>query len=311
MNKNIDRRQFLQSSAALSVAPGLLVGSPAAAQQNKPAMLKREIPSSGETIPVIGLGTWQTFDVADSTSSRVQLKGVLHEFVSGGGSVVDSSPMYGSSERVVGELADELQIAERLFKATKVWTSGEAAGVRQMDNSMSLMRTNSMDLMQVHNLLDAETHLRTLAEWKQEGKVRYVGITHYHSGGYAPMMSLMKKHQLDFIQINYSMLSEEASREVLPLALDRGIAVLINRPYEAGRLFRTVTNQKLPPWAKEFDCQSWGQFFLKYLLANPAVTCVIPGTSKARHMRDNVAAGFGDLPNVRQRGKMQELITSF
>ncbi|NND00321.1 MAG: aldo/keto reductase [Gammaproteobacteria bacterium] len=299
----MNRREFIKASITV---PGLsLASSPAQAETR---MRKRIIPGSGESIPVIGLGTWQTFDVGADSAARRQLSEVLQTMTDGGGSVVDSSPMYGSSEAVVGDLASQLGLVPELFMATKVWTSGKQSGIQQMERSLARMKTKTMDLMQVHNLLDAKIHLQTLADWKNAGAIRYIGLTHYHSGGYQQMRQLILNHQVDFIQINYSMLSLDAEQQLLPLAMDRGIAVLINRPYEAGRLFKLVKNRALPPWAAEFECLSWGQFFLKYLLANPAVTCLIPGTSKVHHMQDNLAAGRGKLPTQKQRKAMLDYL---
>lgn len=306
----MNRRTFLKSATAASSLTSATVGASTLPIAG-PQMLSRTIPSSGEGLPVIGLGTWQTFDVGEDVQARLELKEVLAELVVGGGSVVDSSPMYGSSESVVGDLSQELQLDDRLFKASKVWTRGKDQGVAEMLRSMQRMNTPKMDLMQVHNLLDAGIHLETLNEWKQMGRIRYLGLTHYHSGGYAEMKRLMLKHKLDFIQINYSILNREVELEILPLAEDLGIAVLINRPFETGRVFNKVGDHNLPEWAAEFDCQSWAQFFLKYLLSNPVVTCVIPGTSNLKHIRDNLSAGSGVLPTQIHRKAMLELISSW
>ena len=275
--------------------------------QNK-TMQKRIIPSSGEAIPVIGIGTWQTFDVGPSKEERIPLKEVLKVLVENGGSVIDSSPMYGRSEKVVGELTTELKIKENIFEATKVWTTGQSAGIREMDRSMRLMQCAPMDLMQIHNLVDWQTHIQTLKKWKEAGKIRYIGATHYHQGGYAEMEKIMKTEPLDFIQINYNLRVQDAAERILPLAKDKGIAILINRPYEGGALFRKTKNKAFPAWAAEFGAATWGQLFLKFILANPAVTCVIPGTAKPKHMRDNVQAGFGELPTSIHLGKMVKLL---
>ncbi len=314
------RRNFLQLSA-LSVGSTLSSNSsgqdPLDSQEikqveraNVAAIDRRPIPSSGESLPVIGLGTWQTFDVGAEPEQRAELSNVLKSLIAGGGSVIDSSPMYGRSETVVGELAEQAGLQDDLFYATKVWTRGQQAGIKQMQRSKLRMRTSQMDLMQVHNLLDAERHLETLTKWKQQDLIRYVGITHYHTGGYAEMAALMQQYPLDFIQINYSMLSREAEQELLPLAQERKIAVLINRPYEGGELFARVKETELPSWASEFDCSSWGQFFLKFILANPAVTCVIPGTSKVHHLLDNLSAGRGKLPTQQHREDMLAFMPS-
>lgn len=270
-------------------------------------MNTRIIPSSNEAIPVIGLGTWQSFDVGNSQTERDPLKEVLKIWVQHGGSVIDSSPMYGRSEKVVGDLTTELQLKGKIFEATKVWASGKNDGINQMNTSMDLMKVNQMDLMQIHNLVDWRTHLTTLRQWKEKGKIRYIGITHYNHSGYADVENIMRKEELDFIQINYNLAVRDAADTILPLATDKGIAVLINRPYAGGNLFRAVKNKELPSWAVDFDAKTWGQFFLKFILAHSAVTCIIPGTSKPQHMLDNVQAGFGKLPPVEHQKKMIKL----
>ena len=268
------------------------------------AIKTRKIPASGEDLPVVGLGTWRTFDVGDSSSERSPLSEVLKILTRQGGSVIDSSPMYGRSEGVVGDLASQLGITSKLFMATKVWTSGKQAGIEQMETSMDRMKKSRMDLMQIHNLVDWKTHIRTLTDWKEAGKIRYVGITHYIESAYENMERIMKNYPIDFIQLNYSVTSRTAEKSILPLAKDKGIAVLINRPYEGGSLFGKTRGKPLPAWAADFDCQSWGQFFLKFILSNDAVTCVIPGTSKPHHMADNLGAGTGVLPDHLMREKM-------
>jgi diketogulonate reductase-like aldo/keto reductase len=288
------RRHFLQSATAVCAASKASLGISTQAS----TLRTRAIPSSGEPLPVIGLGTWQTFDVGTAIEDRQALTRVLKTLVNAGGSVVDSSPMYGRSEAVVGDLAKAAGVADELFYASKVWTRGKDTGIHEMERSIKRMNAKPMDLMQVHNLLDAETHLETLAKWKAQKRIRYIGITHYHQGGYAQMLRLMSTHELDFIQINYSMMSRKAENEILPLAAEKKIAVLVNRPYEGGQLFAKAKGKQLPAWASEFDCGSWGQYFLKFILANNAVTCVIPGTSKVRHLEDNLCAGRGRLPTL-------------
>ena len=271
-------------------------------------MKSRTIPSSKEKIPVIGLGTWQTFDVGQSSREREPLKEVLQIFVEHGGSVIDSSPMYGRSEKVVGELTTELGLKNKIFEATKVWTTGEQSGKDQINDSIRLLQADPIDLLQVHNLQDWKTHLKTLRALKEKGTIRYIGMTHYHQGGYDQLEEIMRQEKLDFIQINYNLARTEAADRILPLAADRGTAVLINRPYEGGSLFRKFKGKALPEWTSEFEVKSWGQFFLKFILANPSVTCVIPGTSKPHHMKDNVQAGFGELPNELHLKKMAKLL---
>ena len=267
-------------------------------------LLSRSIPSSGETIPVVGLGTWRVFDVGSSPSERRPLKDVLENLLELGGRVVDSSPMYGAAESVVGDLAAELTIADKLFLATKVWTSGRDAGVAQMEQSLKRLRAPRLDLIQIHNLLDWRTHLKTLREWKAARRIRYLGVTHYTASAYDELERVLRAETLDFVQVNYSLGEREAERRILPLARDRGVAVLANRPFAEGGLFQRVRAQAVPSWAAEFDCESWAQFFLKWILAEPAVTCVIPGTSRPQHLADNLKAAVGRLPDAAMRDRM-------
>ena len=273
-------------------------------------MLRRPIPSSGEALPVVGLGTYQSFDVGGNASERSPLKEVLRLFVEQGGKLVDSSPMYGPSESVVGDLATELGITPQLFMATKVWTSGRDAGIRQMEESFRRMKVERMDLMQIHNLLDWKTHLATLKQWKAAGRIRYIGITHYHSGAYADLERLIKTRDFEFVQFNYSIAEREAEERLLPLAQEAGVAVIVNRPFAQASLFFRVRGKEVPGWAAEFDCKSWGQFFLKYIISHPAVTCVIPATAKPQHMLDNMMAGIGRLPDEVTRRKMAAFMDS-
>ena len=270
-------------------------------------MNERPIPASGEKLPVIGLGTWQTFDVGNDSAAREPLRQVLKAFT---GNVVDSSPMYGSSEAVAGDLIAELGLRSKLFVATKVWTSGRDEGIGQMENSFRLLRVDTMDLMQVHNLVDVATHTRTLRDWKQKGRVRYIGITHYTRSAYADVERTLKAGSYDFLQINYSLAEREAEQRLLPLAADKKVAVIINRPFAEGALFRRTKGKPLPPWAADLGIASWGQYFLKWIVGHPAVTCAIPGTGKPEHMTDNLAAGLGVLPDSAARKKMLEYFDS-
>jgi diketogulonate reductase-like aldo/keto reductase len=266
----------------------------------------RAIASSGEAIPPLGLGTWQAFDVADPARRGPQ-RDVLRRFVELGGRVVDSSPMYGAAEGAVGDLAADLGVRDSLWVATKVWTTGAAAGVAQMERSLQLLRGKRLDLMQVHNLVDVQTHLETLRAWKDAGRIRYLGVTHYSASGHDALERLMRSEPLDFVQLNYSLAEPEAARRLLPLARDRGIAVLVNRPLAQGALFSRVRGRSLPEWAGEIDCTSWAQLCLKWILAHPAVTCVIPATSRLAHLEDNMKAGVGRLPDAATRERITAL----
>jgi diketogulonate reductase-like aldo/keto reductase len=274
------------------------------------SLLQRPIPSSGETIPAVGLGTWRTFDVGAAAAVRGPLEEVLQRFVALGGRVVDSSPMYGAAESVLGDLAAELAVGDRLFLATKVWTSGRDAGAAQMEQSLRRLRTRRLDLMQIHNLLDWQTHLRTLRAWKQTGRIRYLGVTHYTAGAYDELERVLRREPLDFVQVNYSVGEREAERRILPLARERGIAVLVNRPFAEGGLFRRLRGQALPAWATEIGCTSWAQLLLKWILAHPAVTCVIPATSRPQHLVDNMTAGVGVLPDAATRERIAAAVAA-
>jgi len=276
------------------------------AMAQSPALLTRRIPASGVMLPAIGLGTWQTFDVAAGSPEIDAARDVLQAFHALGGSVVDSSPMYGRSEEVVGDLAANLGLAGRLFLATKVWTTGEQAGIRQMEDSLRLLRAKRIDVMQIHNLLDWRTHARTLETWKAGGRFRHLGVTHYHAGAHEDLAAVLRTRRFDFVQVNYSLAEREAERTVLPLAADLGIAVLVNRPFAQAALFRRVRGKPLPDWAREADCASWAQVFLKFILGHPAVTCVLPATRRVEHLKDNMAAGLGRLPDAALRRRMAD-----
>jgi diketogulonate reductase-like aldo/keto reductase len=270
-------------------------------------MLNRPIPSTGEEIPVIGLGTWKSFDVGESPTARAGPKAVLAEFVKLGGRLVDSSPMYGRAETVVGDLASELGILDGLFMATKVWTTGRAQGIAEMQSSMKKMRVPRMDLMQVHNLLDVDVHLATLAEWKEQEIVRYVGVTHYTASAHDDVARVLSRHSVDFLQINYSVAEREAEQRLLPMAQERGIAVIANRPLATGALVARLRARPLPPIAGELACTSWAQLLLKFVVSHPAMTCAIPATSNPEHLRDNMMAGSGPMPDEKQRVEIARL----
>ena len=268
------------------------------------APLKRPIPKTGEMLHAVGLGTWQTFDVGGDADGRAAAREVLARFVAAGGQMVDSSPMYGSSESVVGDLAADLAVGKPLFLATKVWTTGRESGIRQMEESLRRMRAKRIDLMQVHNLSDVKTQLKTLREWKERGRIRYLGITHYHEGAYAELERLIRSEPLDFAQFNYNVATTAAEQRLLPLCAEYKVGVIVNRPFEEGALFRAVKGKPILEWAKEFDCDSWARFFLKFILSHPAVTCAIPATRNPDYLEDNMGAALGRLPDAAMRRRM-------
>lgn len=261
-------------------------------------MLTRPIPSTREALPVIGCGTWLGFDVSPGSAEHQRLPGVLDALFAAGGSVIDSSPMYGRAEAVVGALLAASGQREKAFLATKVWTSGREAGIAQMEQSFQRLRTPCIDLLQVHNLVDWRTHLATLRDWKAQGRIRYIGITHYTASAYAEVEAVLRAEPLDFLQINYSIDARQAEERLLPLAAERGMAVIVNMPFGGGGLLRRLRTQPLPGWAGEIGCGSWAQLLLKFVLSHPAVTCTIPGTTWAAHMADNAAAAAGSFPDA-------------
>lgn len=264
----------------------------------------RAIPSSGQTIPVIGLGTWQTFDVGNASGERTPLVEVVKEFARLGGRLIDSSPMYRNAEEVTGDIVAQLGLRNALFMATKVWTTGRQDGIEQMRASMEKLRAKPIDLMQVHNLLDVGTHLPTLREWKQEGLIRYLGVTHYTASAYNAVEKILAAETVDFLQINYSIAEREAERRLLPLAREKGIAVIANRPFAGGGVFSRIRERQVPEWASEIDCSSWAQLLLKFIVSHPGVTCAIPATSNLSHLRDNMQAGRGRMPDAAMRERI-------
>jgi diketogulonate reductase-like aldo/keto reductase len=268
------------------------------------ALLSRAIPATGEMLPVIGLGTWQTFDVGTAASERDPLEAVLREFAALGGKLIDSSPMYGRSEEVAGDLIAKLGLKKNLFIATKVWTSGQRAGIDQMEASMRKLRSDPIDLLQVHNLVDVGPHLETLRGWKKDGRVRYIGVTHYTANGAEAVAKLIEKEAVDFIQINYSIGERDAEKRLLPLARDKKVAVIANRPFAGGNLFKKLREKPVPDWAREIECESWAQILLKFVISHPAMTCAIPATSKVEHLRDNMRGGMGRMPDEKLRAQI-------
>jgi aryl-alcohol dehydrogenase-like predicted oxidoreductase len=299
----LSRRDMIKLGAGAGAA--LALGRLPAFGQT-PELIRRAIPSSGERIPAVGLGTARTFNVGMSEAELAPLREVMAAFIELGGTVLDTAPGYGSSEAVSGALARELDVVDRLFIATKVAATEKAQGIEQMENSMRLLNRSAIDLMQIHNLRDWETQLATLREWKAAGRFRYIGITTSRDSQYDDFAAVMEREELDFVQLNYSLGARKAEERLLPLAADRGMAVLVNLPYMRGRLFQAVEGHELPEWAAEFDATSWGQFFLKFILAHPAVTCPIPATTKVHHLRDNMGAAYGRLPDEAMRRRMIE-----
>ena len=286
----------LSRSRFLHLAGATLVAAPALAQTSS-RMNTRKIPATGELLPVIGVGTWQTFDVGDSPAERAPRAEVLKALFDAGGSVIDSSPMYGRAEAVVGDLLAEAGTRGKAFLATKVWTHGRKEGIAQMEQSMKRLRTDRIDLMQIHNLVDWETHLPTLKAWKAEGRIRLMGITHYTDSMHDTLEAVLQLGGFDFVQVNYALDDRGAEERLLDFARHNGVAVMVNQPFGGGGLLKKVSARPLPAWAKEIGCTSWAQILLKFVLAHPSVTCVIPGTGNPAHMRDDVQAGFGAYPD--------------
>ena len=299
---HITRRSFILRTGVLAAGFALAPRQMLAA--TKPAPIRRPIPSSGEPLAVMGMGTSRTFDVGNDPDARTQLAEVLQAFFDRGGTLIDTSPMYGRAESVVGDLLGATGNRHAVFAATKVWTDGRQNGIRQMEQSAQRMGVETIDLMQIHNLRDWQTHLPVLREWQQQGRFRYIGITTSHGRSHDALEHILQTEYFDFVQFSYNLEDRAVEERLLPLAADRGIATLINRPFQRGDLFRKVRGAPLPEWSAEFDVQSWGQYFLKFVISHPAVTCVIPATSKAHHMKDNMAAGFGRLPDAAMRKRI-------
>jgi diketogulonate reductase-like aldo/keto reductase len=297
------RTEFLRlmvGATSAWAASEILCANPAMSDR----MHTRPIPSNRAPLPLVGCGTWRTFDVGQGPAERTQLLEVLRILFDNGGSVIDSSPMYGAAETVVGELLTTMKAHDKAFIATKVWTRGREAGIAQMRRSMELLRVDRIDLMQVHNLVDWRTQLATLRAWKKEGLIRYIGVTHYTPSAFDELESVMRAERPDFVQLDYSLSDRAAEQRLLPLAADVGVAVIVNQPFGGGGLLQSMRAKPLPAWASEIGCETWAQILLKFVLANPAVTCVIPGTGRPEHMKDNVRAGFGHYPDAALRAKM-------
>jgi len=301
LTSDVSRRRFLATASAFGAAAHLGPGPVWAAPG---PYLAKAIPGTGEQLPVIGMGSWLTFDVHGDEALRAKRLEVLQAFFEGGGGLIDSSPMYGSSEEVIGYCLARLAHRPALFSATKVWTLFQSRGVRQMEISRNLWGVDRFDLMQIHNMLDWEAHLETLTEWKAQGRVRYIGITTSHGRRHGDMEKVMTGQPVDFVQFTYNILDRGAEARLLPLAAERGLAVIVNRPFRQGALFDYVARHPLPEWAAEFDCANWAQFLLKFIVSHPAVTCAIPATRRVDHMRENMGAATGRLPDPALRARM-------
>jgi len=301
----LSRRELL--TAGIGVGASILLPSAGLLAQEVP-LLQRKIPSTGESLPIIGIGTARRYEAVTREAERAPLREVLRRFKEMGGKVIDTAPSYGTAETVVGDLVAELAIRDSLFLATKVGARGHAAGIAQLEQSLKRLRTPRIDLVAVHNLQDIQTQLGTLRQWKQAGRIRYVGITTSFERQHAAFEQTMKAETLDFIQVDYALDNRKADQRILPLAADRGMAVMINLPFGRGRLFQAVQGQTLPPWAGEFDCSTWAQFFLKYIVSHPAVTCAVPGIAKVDYLVDNLGAARGRLPGAAMRRRMESFI---
>lgn len=297
----LTRRQFIATGAAIA---GSLVMPAVALASTSSTLIKKAIPKSGEDLAVIGMGTSRTFEGSNDPQSISTLKQVTQAFFDLGGGMIDSSPMYGSAQQILGRILPQISHNKTLFAATKVWIDGQQNGIDQMEQSRKLWGIQRFDLMQIHNLVDWETHLQTLQQMKAEGRIRYIGITTSHGRFHDDLQSILRKHDFDFLQLSYNIAEREVEQSLLSIAAEKGIAVIVNRPYQRGSLFSKVKGKALPDFAQEFDCTSWGQFFLKFVVSHPAVNCAIPATSKVHHMQDNMQAGRGRLPDPKQREQM-------
>lgn len=303
--QKISRRHFM--GLAMTLGAGLTLPGKVTAKSEQ---IRKTIFKSGEKLSVIGMGTSRTFDIAGDAELLTRLEQVSRTFFDMGGEMIDSSPMYGSSQQVIGQILSKLKHNKNLFAATKVWVEGRQEGIEQMEQSRELWGIKNFDLMQIHNLLDWQTHYETLQQMKAEGKIRYIGITTSHGRYHDQLKDILLTYDFDFVQLSYNIANRDAELQLLPIALANGISVIANRPYQRGALFQKVKDKPLPKWAQEFDCTSWGQYFLKYVISHPAITCTIPATTKVKHMKDNMLAGRGRLPTPRQRTQMLKYFES-
>jgi diketogulonate reductase-like aldo/keto reductase len=305
---NTNRRKFIELLGM--VTAGLVIPDNILATPRQKNQIRKAIPKTGELIPIIGMGTSGTFERLDTTKTLEELLKLTQTFFDMGGGMIDSSPMYGSAQEVIGQILPMIKGNKNLFSATKVWVDGKSNGVQQIQKSRQLWGINNFDLMQIHNLRDWEKHFETLKLMKLNGDIRYIGVTTSHGQKHRPLVKLLKKYDFDFVQLSYNIADREVEPQLLSIAQERGIAVILNRPFQRGNLFRMVKGKSLPNWVQEFDCNSWGHYFLKFVASHPAVTCTIPATSKQKHMKDNMTAGLGRLPTNKQRIKMLKYFES-
>ncbi len=304
---NLKRREFINQVARLIFLSGIPF-TKTIADSNEENPITRKIPNGNNSIPVVGIGTYRTFDKVPNLKNSRVLGELVNTFLTRGGQVVDTSPMYGFSEEMIGAIKDKITAKRSLFYATKVWTHGEEQGLTQISNSFKKMKVDTIDLLQIHNLVDWKVHSKTLSKLKETGRIKYTGITHYHEGAYKDLEKIMKLKMFDFVQFNFSLIEPEAEHRLLSIARDTNHAVIINRPFGGGQLFRKTKHLKIPPWSEEFDCNSWAQFFLKYILSYEPVTCAIPGTGNMIHLIDNLGASYGRLPDKKNQKRMKSLI---
>ena len=305
----VDRRKFLTLS--LIGLYNTFVPSYSFSETINPLQINKIIPKTGELLPSIGMGTWITFDIGYNTDEVNKRAEIVRNFFSNGGSLIDSSPMYGSAEKVLGLCLEKITEPKKLFSATKVWTPINKHGEQQIENSYRLWKLNYFSLIQVHNLVNYKEHLKKLRELKEQKKLKYIGVTTSHGNKHKLLIDILNNEDIDFVQFTYNVLDDEAEKILLPLAQEKKIAVIINRPFQGGSLFNHIIGKKIPTWLNSIGIYSWPEFFLKFITSHPAVTCAIPATSRLDHMKENMKSLFGNLPNIEERAKMKSLYKTY
>jgi len=305
----VDRRKFLALS--LIGLYNTFVPSYSFSETINPLQINKIIPKTGELLPSIGMGTWITFDIGYNTDEVNKRAEIVRNFFSNGGSLIDSSPMYGSAEKVLGLCLEKITEPKKLFSATKVWTPINKHGEQQIENSYRLWKLNYFSLIQVHNLVNYKEHLKKLRELKEQKKLKYIGVTTSHGNKHKLLIDILNNEDIDFVQFTYNVLDDEAEKILLPLAQEKKIAVIVNRPFQGGSLFNHIIGKKIPTWLNSIGIYSWPEFFLKFITSHPAVTCAIPATSRLDHMKENMKSLFGNLPNIEERAKMKSLYKTY